>query len=118
MVLIRTYYIMFNTIKNKAYILILNKLFSVKVLKNTKLIGIEWYWTLIFWYWMVLIIIHYITFNTIKNIAYLWILDELFSVKIEKHLYLPWKIRIMAKFKKLLWYWKHHTITLLIPQKM
>ena len=45
-----------------------------------------------FWYWMVLNIIHYIIFNTIKNIAYTLILKKLFSVKVlKKH--------------KTAWYW-------------
>ena len=64
MVLIRTYYIMFNTIKNIAYVPILNKLFSVKVLKKYK----------IDWYWMVLnsniLVLNGIDNNTLYYIQY------------------------------------------------
>ena len=43
-----------------------------------------------FWYWMVLIITHYIMFNTIKNIAYISILKKLFSVKVLKKYKTAW----------------------------
>ena len=84
MVLKTSYYNTLNTTKNVAYVLILKKLFSVKVLKKWILIGIEWYWKALFWYWMVLNIIHYTTFNTTRNIAYILILSKLLSVKVKK----------------------------------
>ena len=64
MVLIRIYYIMFNTIKKIAYVSILNKLFSVKVLKKYKTA----------WYWMVLnfniLVLNGIDNNTLYYIQY------------------------------------------------